>query len=80
MEELMLPVQYRGEEREFGARIAATGYTYKLLITVDQTDITFEKDEEGQFRAVLATPERPGHLPDPELVQAITEQLNRLLT
>lgn len=76
MEELLLPVNYKGETREFKTVVVRRGYTYQLLVTVDGTELAFEKDEEGQFRA-LST-EHTAALPDPGLIAAIATQLNEL--
>ncbi|TSJ40963.1 hypothetical protein FO440_14605 [Mucilaginibacter corticis] len=52
MDELLLPVSFRGEELEFPVKMYAFGYTYRIEVLVEGTTIIFDPDEEGQFRAI----------------------------
>ena len=48
-----IPVTYKGEEHLFPASLISTGYTYKIQVNVFGKLISFEPDEERNFRAVI---------------------------
>ena len=48
-----LPVDFNGQESEYPAQIMRFGYTSKVLVTVNGTEVTFEPDEEGSYRALV---------------------------
>jgi hypothetical protein len=75
-ESIEIPVLYKNEMHIFTAHILAYGYTYKLSVNVDGTEIQFEPDEEGGYRAVLISAEADGtKKPDKELIRAISDTL-----
>ena len=81
MEEIFeLPVEYRGKERNFTASLIVIGYTHKFIINVNGHQVTFEPDEERNYRAVLndesLTPRRSF---DVGLIKAIAEKLEELI-
>jgi len=45
-----LPVHFNGEELSFQGRLATFGYSFKIFVIVEKTELTFEKDEEGKYR------------------------------
>lgn len=49
-----LPIELNGEEYEYPAEILQQGYTQKVLVDIDGTIVTFEPDEEGNYRALIA--------------------------
>lgn len=49
-----LPVEYKGNEILFPAELLPMGFTHKIKVTVDGTDIFFEPDEERNYRAMTA--------------------------
>ena len=49
-----LPVDWNGEEYEYPAEVLQQGYTQKILVDIDGTIVTFEPDEEGNYRALIA--------------------------
>lgn len=49
-----LPVSYNGNDLLFPAKLLKYGYTVKLEITVDDTKVIFEPDEERNWRAVIS--------------------------
>jgi hypothetical protein len=51
-----ITVPYKGKDREFNVNVMVTGYTYRFFVTVDETEVIFEKDEEGNYRALKAQP------------------------
>lgn len=78
MEQLIeIPVEVRGEERTFVAQVQAWRYGVRFLVDVDGIEVTLERDDAGEFRAVL--PEGfAGKTPDREVVSAIIEVLAAL--
>ncbi len=71
-EELALPVTYKGKEYSFPLKIVPQGYVYRFVVQIDHAEIIFEKDDEGEYRAVLNKPdEHQGKLPEKELLAAI---------
>jgi hypothetical protein len=63
------------------------GYTHKFHVIVEESDLYFERDEEGRYRAVLQEhPEEPSthrqnakRHPDPELLKLIAEKIEEIL-
>lgn len=50
-----LPVNYKNEELLFNGRLTTFAYEYKFYINVNGKEIIFERDDEGNLRAI--TPE-----------------------
>ncbi|MGG9964103.1 hypothetical protein [Ferruginibacter sp. SUN106] len=75
-----LPIDFNGKEYLFPGSLITYGYSYKIAITVFDTIINFEPDEEGQYRALI-DPEAIKHNKDitRELLQAIAETLQEVL-
>ena len=48
-----IPVTYNGQELYFPATLNIFGYTYKIHVEVFGQLISFEPDEERNFRAVM---------------------------
>ena len=48
-----IPVTYKGREYLFPASLITSGYTYKIRAEVFGKLISFEPDEERNFRAVI---------------------------
>ena len=77
-EPFLLPVSYKGEEREVETSLQVLGYIHRLVVDVEGTTVFFERDEEGCYRAVIP-PETPGKPPAVELLKAIAETIGQLL-
>ncbi|TDX02116.1 hypothetical protein [Dinghuibacter silviterrae] len=75
MDVLQIPVEYRGAEHEFEARVQVWQYGHRFFIPVDGVDLVFERDDSGQYRA-LVPEEYTGKLPDRGLVEAIAAVLD----
>jgi hypothetical protein len=57
-EELMeegfeLPVTYKGKELLFPAQLVSFGWTHRIQVVMDGTRVCFERDEEGEWRAIV---------------------------
>ncbi len=48
-----LPVEYKGKEYIFKAKLVVYGYSHKFHVDVNGEEIIFEPDEERNYRAVL---------------------------
>jgi hypothetical protein len=79
-ESFELPVTYKGEEILFPAELWATGFSYKIKITIEGMDIFFEPDEEKNYRATITDADRDkASRIKKDLLQAISETLKELL-
>ena len=72
-----IPVTIRGTERTFAGRVQASQYSLRFLVDMDGTEVIFERDDAGEFRAIL--PEGfAGKAPDREVIGAIIEVLRSI--
>ena len=53
-----IPVEYNGKELLFPAELLPMGFTHKIKVTVDGTEILFEPDEERNYRAMITDLEK----------------------
>ncbi len=79
MDELRVPVRYRDQEYELPLRVVANGYAWHFIVVVDGLDVIFERDDSGDFRAVVPQAQQlPGKLPEAGLLAAIAAVLQQL--
>jgi hypothetical protein len=80
-EPFTLTVPYKGQQHDFETELIATGYTYKFRTMINDTEVFFERDDAGEFRAIApnATDKQLQAL-DAGLLQAITLQLEVILS
>jgi hypothetical protein len=81
-DDFSITVPYKGKDREFNVQVMVTGYTYKFLVLIDETEIIFEKDEEGNYRAMKAQPFEGGtgkKEVDVELLKLIQQTIENAL-
>lgn len=72
-----IPVEIRGEERLLPARVQAWQYGLRFWVEVDGAEILLERDDAGEFRAIL--PDGfAGKTPDKEVIEAIIDVLEML--
>ena len=50
----ILTVNYKGSELDYSAQLLLQGYTHKFKVLINDTEVFFEPDEEGQYRVVQA--------------------------
>lgn len=55
------------------------GYSYRILVYLDDRTIVFEPDEERRFRALVQPEDQQQTAPSPVLLAAIAEELERAL-
>ncbi|AZA76373.1 hypothetical protein EG347_01935 [Chryseobacterium sp. G0186] len=53
MEEFEVPVTYKGKELVFNGRLATFSHGYKLYVDIDGCEVVFERDDEGNLRAIV---------------------------
>jgi hypothetical protein len=78
----ILTISYKGQDRDFEAELLQMGYTHKFHVIIEDADIFFERDEEGNYRAILQeNPDEKGprKTPDPELLRLIAEKIEAIL-
>jgi hypothetical protein len=76
-----IPVWYRDKELSFPARLASFGWTHRILVDVFGLEVSFERDEEREWRA-LVKPEdlEAGKNVDIPLLEAIRAAIDRILS
>ena len=80
-EPFTLTVPYKGKQHEFETELIVTGYTYKFRILINDTEVFFERDDEGNFRALAPNADaKQLHSLDAELMHAIAHQLEEILS
>lgn len=48
-----LPVIYKNKEYLFNGRLATFTYGYKFYVDINDNEVIFERDDEGELRALL---------------------------
>jgi hypothetical protein len=72
-----IPVTVRDVERVFTARVQAWQYGMRFLVDIDGIEVVLERDDAGEFRAIL--PEGfTGKPPDKEMIGEIIAVLQAL--
>jgi hypothetical protein len=77
-EPFFLPVTFKGVEYSFEALLKRRGYVAVLEINVHDVLVIFERDEQGDWRAILPE-DQAGKAPDVELLRAIGETIEQIL-
>lgn len=76
MHEFELPVTYQGKEILFHAAFIPAGFTHKVRVMIDETEVFFEPDEEGSYRALVATKDaRAMDKMDKGLLEAVLQSI-----
>ncbi|MDB5199239.1 MAG: hypothetical protein JWO92_1202 [Chitinophagaceae bacterium] len=73
-----IPVVYLGHELQFNARLLQSGYIHKFDVDVNGHQVFVEKDDEGNYRAVLADITSENKI-DKSLIKAIVESIKEIL-
>ena len=75
-EDFELPVNYEGKDLHFPARLIRYGYSYRIEDEVDGVVVSFEKDEEREWRALIEPMgSQMNNTVDTELLLAIAASL-----
>ena len=51
-DEFAIIINYKGQELNYPAKLLLQGFTHKFQVTLPETDVFFEPDEEGRYRVV----------------------------
>lgn len=71
-ESFELPVQFKDKTILLPAELKIRGYSHRILVTWEGQVITFEPDEERNYRALIEDTQKSPAL---EIVKAITESI-----
>ena len=75
-----LPVTYKGKDLLFPAQLVSFGWTHRIEVAMDGTRVCFERDEEGEWRALLSAEDlKCNKTIDVELVKAIATTIENIL-
>ncbi len=75
-----IPVLFKGELLNFTSRLHMSGYTHKIEVDVDGTQLMFEPDEERNYRAIMDTEHLPkGKKINIELLKAIANAIESIV-
>jgi hypothetical protein len=77
-EQFTFTIPYKNENREFEAELRVFGYTHKIAISIDGTEILFEPDEERNYRAVLPGSDSTAKNMDTALLELLAVELGNI--
>jgi hypothetical protein len=76
-----IAVSLNSRDYQFPATLITFGYSYKIQVNVDGTIVNFERDEEGNFRALINPDDIKSTVQvSKEILQAIAAELDELFT
>jgi len=78
-EPFYITVLHKGAEINLPAQLELLGYTYRFRVTVEGGEIFIEKDEEGEYRAILPAGSKLNGTIDTTLLQAIISSIKTIL-
>lgn len=79
-EPFVLELDYKGTALEFPAQLQLLGYIHRFVVSLPESEVWFERDEEGAFRALLPPEDIQKGLPvDVQLIQAIAAKIEAIL-
>lgn len=68
-----LSIDYKGEQKHFEAKLVQFGYSYRIVVSVNDLEVYFEPDEERNFRIVANSNQ------DENLLRKVDRNVLRLL-
>jgi len=80
-EAFTLNIDYKGKNYDFTAELLVQGYTYKFKVLIQDTEVFYEPDEEGNYRVIKMPWQEIGELEkiDKELLHAIQQKIVEIL-
>jgi len=78
MDTLEIPVTYKNEELSLKAHVVRFGYVNHVVVDLGGTQITIERDEEGNYRALGDAEKMEGAKVDGDLIKAVVMMLQSL--
>ena len=79
MEPFELEVRIGEGLQTFRCALQNWGYSYRILVYLDERTIIFEPDEERRFRALVQPEDQQQAAVSPAVLAAIAEELERAL-
>ena len=82
MEEIFtIDVPYKGTQKSFTGQLVLQGYSHKIKILVEKTELFFEPDEEGNYRLIKMPWQEQNELEkiDRELISEIQQTIHEIL-
>jgi hypothetical protein len=76
--EFQVTIEHNGENEQFRAVRLQMGYVFKYLIRIEDTEIYFEADEEGEYRALVRPEQMNKKRIDRQLLEKLSSQLKKL--
>lgn len=74
-----LPVQFKGQDLNFPSKLLMFGYSYKIAVDINGTEVLFERDEERNYRAIVDLEKLKSDKINIELLKAIAEAIEALI-
>lgn len=78
MDTLEIPVTYKNKELSFKAHVVRFGYVSHIVVDLDGVQITIEREEEGNYRAIGDVEKMQYFKVDVGLIQAVITVLQSL--
>ncbi|MCW3081127.1 hypothetical protein [Segetibacter sp.] len=78
MDTLEIPVFYKNKELSLKADVVRFGYVNHIIVDLGGTQITIERDEEGNYRAIGDAEKMQPTKVDTELIEAVVNVLQSL--
>ncbi|HMH22232.1 MAG TPA: hypothetical protein VK563_10660 [Puia sp.] len=74
----IITITHNGTEKNFEASLQVFGYSHRFHVLIEGTDILFERDEEGQYRAIIPAEKEPKDI-DKSLLESIAKAIEGIL-
>jgi len=72
-----LPVMFKGEELLLAAKLIRFGYSYRIEVEVNGAVVSFERDEERNWRALVDPSQMDGRI-NGNMINSIIESLDSI--
>lgn len=74
-----IDIDFNGKEYSFETRLEAVGYTHKFCIVINGVEVTFEPDEERNYRAIINVSDQSSIKDgDIELIKAVGAKIQSI--
>jgi hypothetical protein len=75
----IIEVEVKGKEYNFEGRLANVGYTHKFYVLINDLEVTYEPDEERNYRAILSEADQAKvKQSDVELIKAVGDKIQSI--
>jgi hypothetical protein len=78
MDTLEIPVTFKNKELSLKARVVRFGYVNHIVVDLSGAQVTIERDEEGNYRALGDTEKMEGSKVDADLIKEVITVLQSL--